>query len=118
MYKIPQNNNYFTLNGKKIIQITFGLNFVTLFFENGFIQFSGAFYVENNRKSKNYDEVYPVNSDYGLLEFLDKEVVNVSILENNEALGLDFQDNFKLILKSNEFFESFVNNIDGHEDII
>jgi len=118
MYKIPKNNNYSVLNSKKIIQITFRLNVVVLFFENGFIQFSGSFSTENNGKCKNYDEVYPVNSDFGLLEILEKEITNIVISKNYDVLELEFENNFKLCIKSNEFFESFVININGSEDII
>ena len=117
MYKIRSN---FTkkLKNKVINEISFGLNVIVLRFVGGGIQFSGSFSIEINNQINNYNEVYPVRNDYHLLKVLEKKIISVSINENLNSLSFCFEENIKLILYSNDNYESFRIFNDGNEIVI
>lgn len=74
MYKIPESFDISVLKSEIVSQIVFGLNFVALFFNKGYIQISGSFSFGYFGKQFNYDEVYPVKDDFGLLQILEKKL--------------------------------------------
>ena len=119
MYKIPDYFKISCIKNNVISQIAFGINFITLFFNKGFIQFSGSFSVQFNNQRFDYDEVYPVQNDYGLLKLLlEKEIVNVLTNERRNSLVLEFDGKIILELNGNEEYESFRLNLDGFEIIV
>ncbi len=115
MYKIPENFNLECLKDSLITQITFGLNVIVLSYNNGFIQITGRFSIFSSGKLKNHDEVFPVRSDFGLLEILEKKILDVSINNSREELSIEFENGVILYLIGQEFFESYVVNINGNE---
>lgn len=115
MYKIPENFDISVLKDEVINQIAFGLNFITLFFNKGFIQITGSFSFTFSGKQKNYNEVYPVVNDFGLLRILEKKVTNVSLNANRDVFIIKLEDGLTLCLKGNEMFESFMINVNGQE---
>ncbi len=115
MYKIPESFDISVLKSEIINQIAFGLNFVTLFFNKGFIQISGSFSFRYLGKQFNYYEVYPVKNDFGLLQILEKKITDVTLANNREELKIEFEGGVILCLMGNEMYESFIINIDGNE---
>lgn len=116
MYIIPENIN--ALKNAVVYQIAFGINLITLSFDKGFLQFSGKFAIQYDSTSVEYEEVYPVHSDYGLWRILEKKIVNVTLNEIRDALELEFEGGFILKLFSHPQYESFTLNIDGNCTII
>lgn len=115
MYKIPSDYDISVLTGDTINQIAFGSNFITLFFEKGYLQFSGGFSFSVSGATVSYEEVYPVRDDFGLLRILEKEIYDVSIFSNREGFSIKFDGGIVLCVTSNEMYESFTLNIDGKE---
>ncbi len=118
MYKIPEDFNVNSIKNDIISQIAFGLNFITLFFSNGLIQFSGSFSFLYDSRKHEYEEVYPVQDDFGLLNLLEKRIVQVSVNNERNVLILEFETGAILELISNKEYESFRLNIDGKEIIV
>lgn len=118
MYKIPLEFDVNTLKGQLIIQIAFGLNYIIFLFDNGFVQLSGSFSIYfNNRKTK-YNEVFPVTSDLGLLNLLEKQIIKAEVNENRSTLILEFEAGTTLELIGNEEYESYRIKMNGQEFII
>lgn len=118
MYKIPEDFYINSITNQAITQIAFGLNFVTLFFSIGLIQFSGSFSFLCNGRKQQYQEVYPVQDDFGLLNLLEKRIVQVSVNKERNVLTLEFESGAILELISGKNYESFKLIIDGKEIIV
>lgn len=115
MYKIPENYNIHTLIGETIFQIAFGLNFITLFFNDGYIQFEGAFATTFDNKTREYDEVYPVKNDFGLLKLLEYKIAQVNVNSDRDVLVLLFENGSSLKLIGNKNYESYVISLASNE---
>lgn len=115
MYKIPKDYNINAIIGETIVQIAFGLNFITLFFNRGYIQLEGAFATTFDNNTHEYDEVYPVKNDFGLLQLLEHKIVQVNINSDRNIMILLFENDSSLKLIGNENYESYVINISGNE---
>jgi len=118
MYKIPEDFNINSIKNEAISQIAFGLNIITLFFNNGLIQFSGSFSFHYDSLIQVYEEVYPVQGDFGLLHLLEKRIVQVRVSNERNVLTLEFETGAILELISGKEYESFKLNIDGEEIIV
>jgi hypothetical protein len=118
MYKIAEDINLNSLKNLIISQISFGLNYILLSMDDSSIQFSGPFLYKYNGMQFERDEVYPVNSDFGLLNLLEKEIEDIYCNDERTSLTIHFGDDFILCLKSNEMYESFEMNIDGKRVIV
>jgi len=118
MYKIPCDFDCKELINEHLNCIGFGVNYVILHFNKGFIQFSGKFIVKNNFKTKSYDEVFPLKHDFGLLLFLNKKIIAINISNNQNNLELIFEESLNIELIGDKFYESFIVNINQQEVII
>jgi hypothetical protein len=114
MYKIPENFDVSEIINQVIFQIAFGLNFVSLFFDKGFIQFSGSFSFKSVVGFISYLEVYPIKDDLGLLRLLQKKITNIHINNDRNELRIEFEDKSELCLIGNRY-ESFLIHINGTE---
>lgn len=118
MYKVPKNVDFSILKDEVINQIAFGLNFITFFFNKGFIQVTGGFSFSCFGEQKSYDEVFPVENDFGLLQILEKKIINVSLNNGRDKLTIEFDQEMSLCLIGNDMYESFTIKIDGNEVIV
>lgn len=119
MYFIPKNYNLNTLAESVVIQICFTANTITLFFEKvGRIDISGSFAFLHKGERFYYEEIFPIQSDYGFLKLLEKKVTRVSVNEKRDVLTLEFEDNTTLELVGNETYETYTLNINGEEVIV
>ncbi len=118
MYKIPENYNTSALKGQVIFQIAFGLNFISLFFDKGYIQFEGRFSITIGSQTHEFDEVYPINNDCGLLQLLEKSIIGVDVNKNRNILTLLFEKGLTLKLIGNPMYESFRIKIDEFEILV
>lgn len=112
MYKVSESFDITILKGIVINQITFGLNFISLLFNRGFIQINGSFSISYSGKQYSYDEVYPVKNDFGLLQILENKVISILINDNRDEMEIEFENGLKLCLIGNEMYESFIISID------
>jgi hypothetical protein len=115
MYKIPETFDASALENETIFQIAFGLNYVSLYFNKGMIQVSGSFSICYLEKQFTYDEVYPVENDFGLLRILEKKMVRLDISDDREELKIEFEGNTTLYLIANEMYESYLIVVNGNE---
>jgi hypothetical protein len=118
MYKLPEEINITKFKHQIVVQISFGLNYILLSLTNYSIQFSGPFLFRYGEKEYERDEVYPVNSDLGLLNLLEKKIEAIYCNSERTSLTIEFGKNSLLSLKSNEMYESFEINIDGKRIIV
>lgn len=119
MYKIPENFDFSTLNGQTINQISFGQNVVTIFFSPEiYIQWSGRFKISKENGATDYEEVFPVKNDFGLLEFLEKKVETVGTDKNRNNLLLVFEDKTAIEIISDIAFEAFSLYINGSRILV
>jgi len=116
MYKIPKDFDIYSIKEKTISQIGFGSNFITFFFDGGYIQISGNFEYSYLGNSFMYTEIYPISSDLGLLRLLDKRIINVSYTE--DSLILTFDNNDVLTFKGDDMYESYSICLDGRRVIV
>jgi hypothetical protein len=118
MYTIPYDFDTKELQNEIVYQISFGLNYISLFIAKGFIQFSGSFSFGIKSQIFEYDEIYPVQNDYGLLVLLEKKIKNVSINIDRTDLTLEFEEGYILNLIGSEEYESYIIQINDKELII
>lgn len=119
MYKIPENFDFSTFKGRTISQISFGLNVIIIFFSPEiYVQWSGRFKISRENVKTNFDEVYPVKSDFGLLAFLEKKVETVYTNENRNNLLLIFDDESVIEIIGDDAFESFTLNVNGIKTLV
>ena len=119
MYQIPHDFEITTLRNEVISHIAFGLNVITIFFHKGLlIQFSGPFSIHYEGKTFSFEEVCPVSNDFGLLQLLEKKIIDVSINEARTTLSLTFETEVIVSLLSDEWYESFEIHINERRIII
>lgn len=119
MHKIPEDLDLNIIKGKTVNQVVFGLNAISILFSPKlFIQWSGGFSISILGKKNEFESVFPVQNDFGLLKLLEKEVVSVSISQNRDMLSITFNDNINLELISDIYYESFTVYINDKEIII
>ncbi|OIP01217.1 MAG: hypothetical protein AUJ98_05200 [Bacteroidetes bacterium CG2_30_33_31] len=118
MNKIPEDFKIASLEGELISQIAYGINYISIFFDKGFIQIEGRFKLINRNIHAEYDELYPVNHDFGLLLLLEKKISKVIINKDRDRLALLFNMDLSLEIISDKEYESFRISISGNEYII
>jgi hypothetical protein len=118
MYRIPERIDINKFKGLSLSQLAFGLNYILLVFDNCSIQFSGQFLFKFDGQEYEREEVYPVNSDFRLLNLLEKKIENIHCNQERTSLTIYFSQDSFLCLKSNEMYESFELNIEGERVII
>lgn len=115
MYSVTNIEVIKGIEGRRIIQITFNVNTIALYFDGGYIQFSGPFVFAKNKDVLRFDEVYPVKRDYGLLTLLENNVTSVEQDETHRNLIFKFETGATLELIGDDGYESYLINIDGKE---
>lgn len=118
MYRLSEELDVTKLNDKIISQISFGLNCIVLISDNCSIQFSGPFLFKFDGKIFEREEVYPISSDFGLLNLLEKKIDKIYCNDERTTLTIEFGEDLFLILKSNDMFECFEIDIDGRREIV
>jgi hypothetical protein len=118
MYKIPKEIDVSTLKNEVVSQISFTLDHIFLSLNNSAIQFSGPFIFKFNGIEWKQEDVFPVNSDFGLLNLLGKKVQEIFCNNERTDLNIEFEDNLFLKLESNNSYECFELNIDGKRIIV
>lgn len=118
MYKIPLEFNISSLDGERITQIAFGLNYITFVFNKGFIQFSGSFSINFGNQELEYNDVYPIKNDFGLLQLLEKSIIKVLVNDLRNILTLQFEGGAILNLIGDDYYESYRIKIMEQEIII
>ncbi len=118
MYKIPEEFKISEIINEEINQIGFGLNYVTLFYNKGFIQFSGSFSFQHSGRKDDFNEVYPVKDDFGLLKLLGKKITQIKTNDGRNILILWIDHNIILKLIGSKEYESYIINIHGKEVIV
>lgn len=118
MYRIPERVDIDKFKGQTLSQIAFGLNYILLMFDNCSIQFSGQFLFKFEGREFEREEVYPVKSDFMLLNLLEEKIESIYCNQERTTLVIDFTNDSFLSLKSNEMYESFELNINGERVIV
>ena len=118
MYKIPKDIDFKNLNQQTLSHITFAPNYVLLNFDNFSIQFSGHFEISNDSQQISKNEVYPVDTDFGLLSLLGSKIDSIDCDTERSSLTIKFPGNYVLYLGSNDLYESFEMNINGKRVIV
>lgn len=116
---IPTEFDLNKFKNSSVIQISFSLNTINVFFESvGFVTINGSFSIFLDQNVFNYREVYPVKNDFNLLKLLEKKVVDVFTNEQRNILTYVFEDNIILKLIGDDMYESYRINVNGNEIII
>ncbi len=119
MYKIPLNFDIQKLKEKQVQQICFSINSITISFGiDEFINIETDFsIIDKLGKCQVTSQLYPIASDYGLLQLLEKSIIDVATNELRDVLTLGFEEGMIIKLHGNPSFESFVIKL-GSEKII
>lgn len=119
MYTIPTAFDINKLKGKKVQQICFSINTITISFGiNNFINIEAGFSIVNkNNKSIDTGELYPISYDFSLLDLLEKSIMAVETNEVRDSLILIFDEGTIIKLSGHSQYESFSIKI-GDEKII
>jgi hypothetical protein len=119
MYKIPESFDFSHFKGKALNQVSFGQNVVIFFFSNDiYIQWSGRFSVFMGNAKIEFNEVFPVKNDFGLLSLLEKKVLNIYTDKTRSSLFIVFEDDCILEIYSDDSFESFTLYTNGIQVIV
>lgn len=118
MYKIPENFDATSLKDKIINQVTYGINFIALFFDEGFIQIEGRFHFNNGKSRYDCNDLYPVQNDLGLLVLLEKSITKVVINDNRDDIILFFEKGMFLKLIGDKEYESYKISINDIEILV
>jgi hypothetical protein len=107
MYKISTDINLSILVGMKIQQICFVKYGMTLFFSSTiYIYIDSNFKIYMHNKLIDYD-IGKLSDNHALLNLVDKKIIKVNIEDERRTLILCFESNERLILESDEMYESF-----------
>jgi|GEM_PF-4136929 len=99
-------NSY--LKGQLVQQIAYSINTISILFESGdYVTTSGFFELSNQNKTAICNELFPVSSDWGFLELLEKKIVSIDSNKIEKSLIIHFEDEIKLVLFENENYESY-----------
>lgn len=101
------HRDYSFLINEKITQLLFGINFVSLIFENGYIQISNGFSLKVQNVLSIYDEIFPIINDFGLLILLEQRIIEVNITPESGTLILFFENEIELSLFKDIMYESY-----------
>lgn len=119
MYLIPEDFDSMLLENSFITQISFSVNTISLFFEEiGYITIEGNFSFERKGQKMEYKDIFPIRSDFGLLNLLEKKLINLDIIDERSGLKLEFEDNMVVYLVGIDNYETFKINIKGKEIVI
>lgn len=118
MYKIPEDFDISKLSDKTITSISYGINFISLFFEDGFIQILNSFVINANNNSNRYENLYPIKNDFGLLVLLEKQIIDIKTSKDREILHLFFDGNIDLLIHGDKMYESFEINYQDEQIIV
>lgn len=77
--------------GETVYQVSFGINFITVFFSKGFIQIEGSFSTIFENKTCDFCQVYPVKHDFSLLKLLERKIIEIDINSDRNVLVLTFE---------------------------
>jgi len=101
------HRDYSFLINETITQLLFGSNFISLIFENGYIQINNGFSLKVQNVYSIHDEIFPINNDFGLLILLEKKIIEVKITSENSTLILFFENEIELSLFKDIMYESY-----------
>ena len=118
MFKIPNDFKVELLENEVIHQIAFGVNFISIFFNIGYIQIVGRFQFNDGYTVKEYIDLYPIHKDFGLLILLEKTIKKISVNSARDEIIIFFEKNILLKLKGEKDFESFRIEINGIEIVV
>lgn len=107
MYKFTSDFDYSLFVGQSIDEISFTKGTVLLIFQTIKLQLSGSFGLKINNQQTDFDEIFPIESDFQLLKILDKKIVSYSVSNDLDKLELIFSDNIILTLNNNPKYECF-----------
>lgn len=107
MYQIPEAFDLGHLRGEILEQVVFSINCITLLFTSTKIFVWGGFTLICDGHETCKDEVYPVNTDYGILKLLEKTVVDIHSNDSRTDLYISFTNECHLILKGSSQYESY-----------
>jgi len=117
MYSIPENFDPEKLTSRVIEQISFTLNSVCLSIGRGdFICINNSFYLEE-RGINIFHEIFPVETDFGLLNLLEKKILRIEVSQNRKELLIFIENDSVLKLCNDDNYESYSIRLDN-EDII
>ena len=107
MYQIPQETNLEILKGAHVQAVSYSINTIDIFFDGkGSISIEGAFSYTTADAVYTCDKLFP-SKEYGLLNLLEKNVLNVQISDSRKDLTVVFSDESKLVLKGSKQYESY-----------
>lgn len=119
MYTLPLNFDLNSFKNVPIIQISFSINSINVFFDNGnFISINYSFAFTLKERRIFFEELYPINDDFNLLNLLEKRAINILIDDKRKCLTLHFEDNLILELIGDDNYESYILNVNKKEIII
>lgn len=105
MYTISNDLEFQLLHSQLVSEICYGEGSITLHFEKEFyIQLYGYFSFFDTLKINDFDSIFPVISDHGLLILLSKKVVGHVIDET--GLKVLFNNQMYIKIKNNAHYET------------
>ncbi len=105
MYQLDVNFDLNSFVGKKVLQICYSASEISISWNNEeWLQFMGPFSING----KYIDVIYPVKSDFGLLDLIEKKVTDAKTNQARDSLILVFDNKYELVLIGNPFYESFI----------
>lgn len=108
MYSIPEDFDISVWLDTTLDQVSYTTNTVNFHFDKGpSLSSSAPLAIATEAKQFFYDEIFPVQSDMGLLVLLGQRVSLVSTDEERKNLSLEFENGYTLELINHPQYESY-----------
>ncbi|HEY9177402.1 MAG TPA: hypothetical protein VIN07_06905 [Flavipsychrobacter sp.] len=116
MLPIPNDIDVESLREKKITEVCYAQDAITIHFDSiSFIEIKGYFALRIGKQRHEYYKLSPINSDYGLLQLLGKEVAEVYLNGNRDSMTIEFDEDCRLELKGHMAEDMYTIHIGDRE---
>lgn len=119
MLPIPEDMDLSSLRERKVTDVCYNTNGVTVHFEReAYIVINGYFAFRHGKQRHEYYKIAPVDTDYGLLKLLDAEVQEVFMGNNRDTVTIEFDGGLRLELMGHKIEDSYTIHISDKEAVV
>lgn len=119
MLPIPQDIDLDSLRERKVTEICYTTEGITVFFgDTIYITINGYFAFRCGKQRHEYYKITPIDSDYGLLNLLNTEVSEVYLGNNRDSMAIEFTNGNRLELMGHKIEDSYTIHVKDREAIV
>lgn len=110
MYKLDATFDHISLLDSIVVSVSYFVSEIRILFSNNSkykeIVIFGSLCIEIKGEKRHFNEIYPINEDYGLLNIIDRKVTEVKINDSRTELSIFFGEHIVISIENDDFFET------------